>query len=91
MQAPLKKFEREQYISNWVRDYSCDILAKNMAVFCPCSKNLSKDKIMVCILWFRRIQDSLNLLCYMIIGYPFCAGLKKSRANEMERNIKCTV
>lgn len=44
MQAPLKKFEREQYFSNWVRDYACDILAKNVSVFCTCSKNLPEAK-----------------------------------------------
>lgn len=31
--------------SNWARDQSCDILAKNMADFCSCPKNLPEVKL----------------------------------------------
>lgn len=31
-------------ISKWLRDHSYNILAKYVAAFCPCPKNLSKAK-----------------------------------------------
>jgi hypothetical protein len=30
----------EKNISIWPRNYSCDILAKDVAVFCPCLKSM---------------------------------------------------
>ena len=32
-------------ISNWARDYLCDVLAKNVSAFCPCPKNLLETKL----------------------------------------------
>jgi hypothetical protein len=31
--------------SNWTKEYSCNILTRNMASFCPCPKNLLENKL----------------------------------------------
>ena len=36
---------QEKNISMWLRDCSCDILAKNVAAFCPCLKSLPEAKV----------------------------------------------
>jgi hypothetical protein len=36
--ALLKEFQRRILINMWLRDGSCDILVKKVAVFCPCPK-----------------------------------------------------
>jgi hypothetical protein len=36
--ALLKRFQRRILISKWLRDYSCNILVKNVAAFCSCPK-----------------------------------------------------
>jgi hypothetical protein len=33
------------FISNVVKDHSCDILAKNVTAFCSCPKNLTRVKL----------------------------------------------
>ena len=33
-----QEISKEKNVSMWPRDLSCDILMKNEAAFCPCSK-----------------------------------------------------
>lgn len=35
----MQKVSEEKVISMWPKDSSCDILAMNAAVFCPCPKD----------------------------------------------------
>lgn len=40
MECPAQEVSEGSNISNYVRDHSDDILAKNVATFCPCPMNL---------------------------------------------------
>lgn len=42
---PVQEVSEENNNSNWVGAHSCAILAKNVAAFCPCPKNLPKAKL----------------------------------------------
>lgn len=44
-QGPAQDGFKGKNISKWPTDSFCDILAKNGAAFCPCSKNLPGNKI----------------------------------------------
>lgn len=43
--GPAQEDSGEYNISNWARHNACDILEKNLSVFCPCFKNLSEAKL----------------------------------------------
>ena len=38
--SPVQEMSEGNNNSNWARDYSCDIWAKNQVAFCLCHKNL---------------------------------------------------
>jgi hypothetical protein len=40
--SPAQVVSERNNLSHWIRDHSCDILAKNEAVFCPCAENFSE-------------------------------------------------
>lgn len=44
IEVPLKRFQRGNNTSNGTRNH-CDVLAKNVAGFCPCLKNLFDAKL----------------------------------------------
>lgn len=45
VEACLKEFQSgTKTVSNLIKGHPCDILAKNLAVFCPCHENLSEAK-----------------------------------------------
>lgn len=44
MEAQLKR-QPKGAISNWARDHSCNIVARGVAAFCPCPKNLLVAKL----------------------------------------------
>ena len=53
--SPAQDVSEAKNISKWLRVLSCDVLAKNVATFCPCPKDLPEVKMS----WERRFQDSL--------------------------------
>jgi hypothetical protein len=52
----------------WPRDCSCDVLVKNVAVFCPCLKRLPEAKLkrfqLVALMKFQQTQKRLCSLVY---------------------------
>ena len=51
----------EKNISMLPSNYSCDILVKNVAAFCPCQIRLPEAKVRVLdkLLWQRKYQNNL--------------------------------
>lgn len=44
-EGPAQELLEESNISEWTRDCFCDVLAKNIAAFCSCSKTLPEAKL----------------------------------------------
>lgn len=57
--GPSQKVSEGNNISNWTTNGSCDILAKHVATFCPCPKNLPEAKLK---------NNGLNFLAEEILG-----------------------
>ena len=53
-----QEISEEKHINTWPRDWSCDILVKNVAAFDPCPKILPKAKLksLVLILLAEKIS-----------------------------------
>lgn len=64
----------EEIISKWLTDYSCDVLAKNVAAFCHWPKNWPKMKFLcnhICPMWrfvFCFIESELELIGWTVGG-----------------------
>ena len=43
--SPAQEVSERKNISKWPREHSCDILAKSVAVLCPCLKNPPEAKL----------------------------------------------
>ena len=86
---PAQEGSEGKNISNWPPECSDDILAKNVAVFCLCSKNLLEAKLK----WFGLMllaegnsrQPSIDCVCGY---YHSCAGLLFKKQGKQERNTK---
>lgn len=52
----------EKTISKWPRDCFCDVLAKNIAAFCPCPKHLHE--ITLKSLQLRRLAEISREPCF---------------------------
>ena len=44
-EGPAQELLEESNISEWTRDCFCDVLAKNVAAFCSCSKTFPEAKL----------------------------------------------
>lgn len=68
-ESPAQGILEGDNISNWARDHSCDILARKMAAFCRCPKNLPvAEWKCLGLISLQKVQDSLILVCLVLVS-----------------------
>lgn len=81
-------------ISNWATDHSCEILAKEVAAFCPCMKNLSKIKLKSFRLMYLTEENSrqpkIDSMMWLLV-VTLMQVYSEKRAGRAKRIIKCTI
>lgn len=71
--GPAQEVSEEHNISNEAKNQSCNILAKNVASFCPCSKNLLVAKLKKIWTYFfgRRFSRQSNVYCAVWLFHAY--------------------
>lgn len=87
--CPAQEVSEGNNISNWPPECSDNILAKNVAIFCFCSKNLLEAKLkcfgLMSLAEESSRQPSIDCVCGY---YRSCAGLLFKKQGKQERHTK---
>ena len=93
MEDLLIKFQRETILATKLESILCDILAKNLAAFYPCSKNLTKANVkntgLISLAKEFPRQPNIDSVTWLLVIPPISVYSEKEKVTK--RNTKCTV
>lgn len=93
-EGPAPEILEESNISNWLSDHSCHILAKNIAYFCPWTKNFPEAKLksngLIPLVEEVSKQPDTDSVVWLLV-MPLMQIYNEKEQAQHKRKEKCTV